>query len=275
MNHELSKENPRLTDLVFCAIDLETTGPNPLVDHIIEIGIVKFTLQHQISSFTVLVNPGVKIPEDVFGIHGISDDMVSESPPFEEVADTLLDYIKDTVLVVQNPLFDLSFIEYSLKRQGYPPMGLEAFDTVRLSRIAFPDLKNHKLATISRHLGLNIPCHRALSDATACMMVFISVMNRYNNSGLWNLSDLLKLHGSMIGPASMKPPSKKLRGAPGIEVGKKIKITYKDSDGTETVREIVPVELMSYGKAQYVSAMCGLREQIRYFRIDRIVNIME
>ncbi|HQL83636.1 MAG TPA: exonuclease domain-containing protein, partial [Spirochaetota bacterium] len=54
----------KLSDMTFCALDLETTGTNPAFHEIVEVGIIRFTRDATRDTFESLVNPGMKIPQE-------------------------------------------------------------------------------------------------------------------------------------------------------------------------------------------------------------------
>ena len=61
--------------LVF--VDLETTGANPAIDHITEIGLVEVDQQGQAKHWSSLVNPKTSIPAFIQGLTGITNDQIS------------------------------------------------------------------------------------------------------------------------------------------------------------------------------------------------------
>jgi len=265
-------KNDFLKDLTFCALDLETTGVNPAFDRIIEIGMIKFTLDGVKDSYETLVNPQIPIPMQAQRIHGISDKMVKDSPLIDEVKDEFLDFIGDTIFVIQNPSFDLSFIEMFIsKNNEAKSFSLRSIDTVTLARKTWPHFTNHKLGTLSNNLGIEHDHHRALSDTEVCMKVFIEVLKE-NKALKWSWGEFLILHGDLLLPGlSRKSEGVLFRG---IEKGQDVTIKYSDSDGRKTIRKITPVEIIRYGKKSYVSAYCHLRKEVRYFAAERIVGIV-
>ncbi len=263
----------RLTDLVFCSVDLETTGVNPVFNSIIEIGIVRFTLSGEMDVYETLVNPRAGIPPDATAIHGITDSEVESAPFIEDVIGDVTSFIQDSILVIQNPRFDLSFLEKEFCCADISTSSLMAIDTVRLAQSAFPDFDNHKLNYLCSELDIPITPHRALSDARGCMGVFIEVLKKLDPAGTWNLRDLLNYHGDFIGPAIKRGRRKNTRSYKDIQQGKMVRIKYRDSDGNVTVREIIPKDFIKYGKKSYVHAFCLLRGHDRYFQTSRIVDV--
>ena len=62
----------------YVALDLETTGYDPRLDEIIEIGAIKVRNGQPIDRYGQLINPGRHIPNIVTEIHGIDDGMVKK-----------------------------------------------------------------------------------------------------------------------------------------------------------------------------------------------------
>ncbi|HOP30448.1 MAG TPA: exonuclease domain-containing protein [Spirochaetota bacterium] len=263
----------KLSDINFCAIDLETTGVNPAFNKIVEIGAVKFRIDGKTETFHSLVNPCVPMPENVIKIHGITDDMVNSAPVIEELLYDLSGFINDTILVIQNPRFDLSFIDRAFKSHGVECRQLWALDTVRLAKKYFTGLPNHKLSTLSEHLGLNHNKHRALDDAVVCMTVFLEILKGRGVSGDSTLEDLMNLHGERVNPGISSVPHNSADVFKRISIGEKVTIRYRDSDGNITKRNILPKEFIAYGRKNYILAHCYLRNSERCFMASRIIGV--
>ncbi|WP_373517451.1 exonuclease domain-containing protein [Pricia sp.] len=78
-----------------CFFDLETTGTNIAKDRIVEISILKVHPNGTSESKTWLVNPEMKIPDDVIAIHGISNEKVANEPTFKALSKEIYGMIKD------------------------------------------------------------------------------------------------------------------------------------------------------------------------------------
>ncbi len=70
-------------------IDLETTGTNLGTDRIVEIAIVKLLPDGTKSIKRKMINPEMPIPKGASDVHGITDEMVKDAPPFKQVAHEL------------------------------------------------------------------------------------------------------------------------------------------------------------------------------------------
>jgi len=263
----------KIDSLNFCAIDLETTGVNPAFNKIIEIGVVKFNFNGDFKTFYSLVNPGVSIPESVIRIHGITDSMVENSPHIDELLHDFYDFIKDSILVVHNPRFDLSFLDRAFKNGSMDHKEFWALDTVRLAKKYFTDIPNHKLPTLAQYLNIHCQNHRALDDAMVCMRVFLEVAKGSGLSGSSTFGDLMRLHGDRVYPGIVSDCTGKINPIKKISIGRRVTIKYMDSDGNITCRNILPKEFIKYGKKKYLLAHCYLRDSERCFMTSRIIGV--
>lgn len=164
-------------EMVFCAIDTETTGIDPLKgDRIIEMAIVPVFRGRIIleKAFHSLVNPRVGIPALVQKIHGISNSEVMEAPPMEEVFPILRNFIKGTILVLHNAHFDLTFLDFAAKDIGEFPLTVSFIDTQDMTKVIFG--RGHTLKWLAKRFGIKDEItHRALDDAIVTAKVFIKL----------------------------------------------------------------------------------------------------
>jgi DNA polymerase-3 subunit epsilon len=146
-------------------IDLETTGANPLLDRITEIGVVSVE-GDRVSVWDTLVNPERPIPQFIQQLTGISDAMVAGAPTFAQVAEELVERLHGRLFIAHNARFDYGFVRNEYQRLGCR-FRAEVLCTVRLSRKLFPEHHRHNLDSLVARHGLIIGSnrHRALTDA--------------------------------------------------------------------------------------------------------------
>ena len=150
----------------FIAFDLETTGFSPPC-RIIEIGAVKVLQGHIVDEFQTFVNPKCSVPSHITRLTGIDYSMVANAPHIEEALPRFISFIGSFPIAAHNASFDMRFINYESKRLGYK-IGNNVIDTLEMARRLYPLLKNHKLDTVARHVGvINELEHRGLYDAMA------------------------------------------------------------------------------------------------------------
>jgi DNA polymerase III subunit epsilon len=145
-------------------VDLETTGPNPALDQITEIGIVEVS-DTGVTRWSSLVNPGVPIPPFIQQLTGIDDDMVAQAPTFPELIEEVQGRLQGGLFIAHNARFDYGFLRQAFKRVGIT-LRCDVLCTVKLSRKLFPAELKHSLDTlVTRHGLLAQDRHRALADA--------------------------------------------------------------------------------------------------------------
>ncbi|MBU1054148.1 MAG: 3'-5' exoribonuclease [Proteobacteria bacterium] len=164
----------------YVVFDVETTGFNPQHGaRVIEIGAVHIENGHIISEFKSLINCGKTIPKQTQKVHGITDEMLFGEPAPEEVFPDFIKFISKSTLVAHNAVFDIRFLRYELSRLGFA-LNNDYLCTLNMSRTLFPELQNHKLLTVAKHVLGDIPenlcLHRALDDARLTAMIWMEMV---------------------------------------------------------------------------------------------------
>ena len=157
----------------FIVADIETTGFSAAKDKIIEISAIKVQRDsNSYNSLTVLIDPGIKIPAKITKITGITDKMVRGEGKIENELKEFLHFFEELPLVFYNASFDMKFLKEAAKKIGRE-INNEVIDALQLAKLAFPDLKNHKLSTVANHLKISTGgAHRALNDCAITLQVF-------------------------------------------------------------------------------------------------------
>lgn len=169
----------------FTVIDFETTGFNPKIHRVVEIGAVKFRNGEPVDKFRTYVNPKRKIPKAASDVNFITDDMVAGEPTFYEVIDDFTDFIGDDVIVAHNASFDLGFLQGYVDRhkKKNPDFDFElnnaVVDTVKLAREHFPEAPNHKLETLKSIIGMDkYQSHTAADDCMVTGTLYLKCKER-------------------------------------------------------------------------------------------------
>ena len=145
-------------------VDLETTGGDPLMDRITEIGVVLVD-GPQRREWSSLVNPGVSIPLTIQRFTGITDAMVAGAPRFEALAEELAALLHDRLFIAHNARFDHGFLRNEFARLGLD-FAPRVLCSVKLSRALYPAYPRHGLDALIERFGLGCDArHRALGDA--------------------------------------------------------------------------------------------------------------
>ena len=157
---------------MYAIVDIETTGGYAAAHGITEISIHIVDRDQVVEKFETLVNPCQPIPRYIQAMTGITDEMVSGAPLFEQVAGRVYELLHDKVFVAHNVNFDYSFVKSHLMASGYE-YNAKRLCTVRLSRKIFPGFPSYSLGNLCR--ALDVPIynrHRAGGDAEATAKVF-------------------------------------------------------------------------------------------------------
>jgi DNA polymerase-3 subunit epsilon len=188
-----------LHDVVFCVIDLETTGGNRHEDSITEVGAVKVQGGRCLGTFQTLVNPGRAIPPQITVLTGLSDALVANAPRIGAVLPSLIEFVGDAVVVGHNVGFDIGFLRAACERHDRPPIGATAdgrvIDTVALARrLVRDEVPDCRLGTLASRFRLDHrPSHRALDDALATADLLHLLIERASGLGVLGLDDLIAL----------------------------------------------------------------------------------
>jgi DNA polymerase III subunit epsilon len=83
-------------------IDIEATGSNVSIDRIVEIAIVKILPDGNRSVKRKIINPQIPIPKAITEIHGITDEMVKNAPPFKQAAHDIKQFLDGCDLACYN-----------------------------------------------------------------------------------------------------------------------------------------------------------------------------
>jgi DNA polymerase III subunit epsilon len=156
-------------------VDLETTGFGPPVARAIEISIIKANYRDGIQQqVTHLINPGVRVPEMITRLTGISQAMVASADPASEVWPQCLPLLASGTFTAHNAAFDYPFVSAELKLLGHEfhQPSTEHFCTVIFSRVMLPELPSRSLPNLVKHFQFDVGrSHRAAADTMACWLL--------------------------------------------------------------------------------------------------------
>ncbi len=174
MQELMKKENKIDNKNIFVAIDVETTALSPITNELIEVSAIKYDGNKRIDTFSTLIKPKVRIPYYITNITGITNDMVEEAPEVEEVMPELIDFVGDLPIVAHNANFDYKFIQ-NYSNNSFTKN--KVIDTVPIGRRLYPELPNHKLGTIAKHIGITEDgFHRAEFDCECCAKIYMEYL---------------------------------------------------------------------------------------------------
>ena len=160
-------------------LDFETTGLSPNNgDRAIEIGAVKLENGVVTERFQELMYPGRPVSHFIADYTGITNDMLSDAAPCDEVMARFSDFIQGQNLVAHNASFDKRFLDSELKRISSGYDGQFACSLL-LSRRLYQTAPNHKLGTLINYKGIASKgsFHRALYDSEMTAKLWLAMLD--------------------------------------------------------------------------------------------------
>ena len=155
----------------YVSLDLETTGLNPRLDRIIEIGALKVENGEIADTFCTFVNPGRGLEERITDLTGIEDKDVEGAPYIEEILPDLFQFLSDLPLLGHSVLFDFSFLKKAAVDLKIP-FEKNAVDTLKIARKYLTALERRSLDYLCDYYKIPHRAHRALEDARATHVLY-------------------------------------------------------------------------------------------------------
>jgi len=178
-----------MSERVFVALDVESTGLVAGTDEIIEVAAVKFRGDELLETFSQFVSPHQALPLKISRLTGITPAQLAGAPRFNEVGAEVARFIKSYPIVGHSVGFDLGM----LRAQGMS-FAQPVYDTFELATLLIPQVSVYKLGAIAEYLGIPHPGdHRALNDAIVSAKVFAHILGLIDKLGLRDLTEITRL----------------------------------------------------------------------------------
>lgn len=176
----------------YVALDLETTGLNPVQDGILEIGVVKVLENEVIDTYQTFVRFEGSISNKIKELTGITDDMAAGGLDIATALKEVFDFCEDYVLLGHNIQFDFSFLKAKAV-QAKKNFAARGIDTLKIARKVLPDIEKRSLEYLSGYYQIEKEAsHRALEDAYTAMKLYRIFQSEYgNNTGLFEPAELI------------------------------------------------------------------------------------
>lgn len=272
-----------LSDLDFIAFDVETTGLSAIACKLVELSAVRFRLSGgEMEIFSELINPECEIPPEVTRIHGITDEMVKDSPTNKDVIPKFLEFVGDKpcVLVAHNAPFDVGFLKVAVARLGIEVPALTVLDTLSLSRALVDGVIDYKLKTLAQHYEIvDGDYHRALADSHHVRHIFGKIMAANPDfTTLEHLQELNCLLSLNEQESAVEPTGEVLLHVNVIKAAidgkQQLKMIYLGNGmPPRSGRLITPIAVLENRGNHYLTAFCHQVDAERTFRIDRIKSL--
>lgn len=162
--------------------DLESTGVNPYVDRVIEIGAVKQYPDGHIETYLQRINPECKMSDNVITIHGITNEALKGEPIFADVAEEVYNFFKDCDLGGFGLLkFDVPILREEFRRANIY-WHLEDVHIVDALRIYHAREPRNLTSALKFYCEENLEnAHSAFADAEATFKVIAGQLKHYQD----------------------------------------------------------------------------------------------
>src|SRR6185436_15412933 len=162
-------------------------------------------------TLNMLVNPGQSIPSRTIAIHGISNAMVADAPPFEQIVDRIMEHTSGLVVIGHYIHFDIAILRSEMQRCGLDWRPAASLDVMLLYAGLFPDRPSLRLDDIAADLDVPvIGRHSALGDALTTGEIYLRLLAAMPAHGVDTLGAALALQQEAVqrlGAGSAKPRS--------------------------------------------------------------------
>lgn len=155
----------------YTAIDIETTGLDPKLEKMIEVGAVKVRNGQITDCFESLVQPGRKLSETIIKLTGITDETLKDAPEPKEVIPKLLDFLGEDILLGHSIMFDYSFLKRAAVNLGFV-FEKRGIDTLKIARAKLQNLESRRLDFLCDYYKIPHQAHRAMEDAKAASILY-------------------------------------------------------------------------------------------------------
>ena len=190
---------------------------------IIEIGCVEMIDRKMTgNNYHQYIQPNREIDAEALAVHGITQEFLTDKPPFEQITQAFIEYIKGAELIIHNAPFDVGFLDYEIGlhnlKTGDNCQSLASFSTITdslvMARDRHPGQRNSLDALCKRYEISNEhrTLHGALLDSQILGDVYLAMTGGQVTLTLSNTSeeDLINTNASGIRRISINTDSLKV-----------------------------------------------------------------
>lgn len=192
-----TNESIDLKEATYVVFDIETSGLYIPFNEIVEIGAVKIKNGFVIDEFAALVKPKHKLHEKIIEITHITNEMLFDQLPIEEVLPRFKAFIDGCILVAHNAHFDSDFIYAELQKLKLFEKPYPCIDTMMFARGLYGSaFKQNNLRAVGKFLKVEVEPneqHRAVYDAKTTGNIFNKLLSEALGRKITNYNQLNQL----------------------------------------------------------------------------------
>ncbi len=240
----------------FVAVDVETACGR--VSSICQIGIVGFKDGAIAFEYETLIDPKDYFSSFNTRIHGITADHIAGKPCFGELHEVIHGHLAGRVTVAHS-YFDKGALSAACRVHDRAAIEATWLDSVRVAKRVWPELPSHRLNIVSKHLGIRLNHHDALSDARAAGLIVVKASEATG----------IPLQGWLTAPKRAAAPPAPKPAPHGPLAGQRIAILGEPRHGglAHRIAALGGRVVASVGKTTTMLAVCA-EEPFGYVRYD-------
>lgn len=201
MQGDISRDmlDRKIEEVKFICLDTETTGLDPANGgRICEVAMLGSQGGERAGAYCTLLDPQIYISPEVTAIHGITNEMVKDSPKFGDIAFNMIDFLQGNVLICHNADFDVSFLRKEFELLGLSMPQVTILDTLKFARV-HGSFSRNRLGIIAQELGFSSEgWHRAMADTIMTEKIFYYFVAKFKEMGASTLGDLVALQSRKV-----------------------------------------------------------------------------
>jgi len=248
--HRLAKILQLDSPIVF--LDVETTGPYPAVDRVIQLGFIRID-KEEVTEKELLFSVDGGIPAEATKIHGITNDQLNDKPKFSQQAKQLAEVL-DADICGYNGDFDIRMLQAEFDRSKVRWNHGLLIDPFK---VFVAEEKRDLTAAVKFYLGEDhTNAHTALADTRAALRIMLAQLQKYDHLP----KTVQELNHHLFGkiPEGYLDPKRRLAMrdgevvlAFGVHTGKRVKDQVPESyinwllrtDFSDDVKELIKKEI--------------------------------
>lgn len=188
--------SPPWSQCHFVVLDVEGNGGSP--QEIVEVAVVHILDGQLKTARDWMVRPQSPVTPQATRVHGITNEDLTNRPPFAQIAHELLAEIDSATIVGHHVGVDLNLLRRQLPdwRPG------TCIDTLRLARHVFPEASSYTLGALHQHIGGGDSStrHRAKEDAHMTARLFLTLVSKLSEKVHLDLLALARIGSSRGDP---------------------------------------------------------------------------
>lgn len=188
-----SDDSPRLSEVEFAVVDVETTGSTG-DGRVMEIACVHVADGRIGARYGSLVDPGCPVPSFIRRMTGIDEAMLGGAPRFHEIAAVVRRALLGRVFVAHNARFDWRFVAEEMRRSSAEVPAGDRLCTVRFAKRILPGLRRYGLDSLIDYYGFECRArHRAWGDALVTAELLLRLLEAADRRGIETWAQLDRL----------------------------------------------------------------------------------